>query len=45
MEWDTAAGQVVAQCAGVRVVSHESGKEMCYNKASLLNPWFIVERI
>ncbi len=45
MEWDTAAGQVVAQCAGARVVNHETGSELRYNKASLLNPWFIVERI
>ena len=45
MEWDTAAGQVVAQCAGARVVNHETGSELCYNKESLLNPWFIVERI
>jgi 3'(2'), 5'-bisphosphate nucleotidase len=45
MEWDTAAGQVVAQCAGARVVDHETGKELAYNKESLLNPWFIVERI
>jgi len=45
MEWDTAAGQVVAQCAGARVVNHGTGEEMRYNKTSLLNPWFIVERI
>ncbi|MBI5063097.1 MAG: 3'(2'),5'-bisphosphate nucleotidase CysQ [Desulfatitalea sp.] len=44
MEWDTGAGQVVAQCAGARVVAHATGKELGYNKASLLNPWFIVER-
>ncbi len=44
MEWDTAAGQVVAQCAGARVVNHQTGDELSYNKASLLNPWFIVER-
>lgn len=45
MEWDTAAGQVVAQCAGARIVHHETGRELSYNKESLLNPWFIVERI
>ena len=45
MEWDTAAGQVVAQCAGARIVNHETGRELRYNKESLLNPWFIVERI
>jgi 3'(2'), 5'-bisphosphate nucleotidase len=44
MEWDTAAGQVVAQCAGAKVVNHETGMELRYNKESLLNPWFIVER-
>jgi 3'(2'), 5'-bisphosphate nucleotidase len=44
MEWDTAAGQVVAECAGACVVEHATGVGLAYNKESLLNPWFVVMR-
>lgn len=44
MEWDTAAGQAVAECAGAKVYAYESGLPLGYNKADLLNPWFVVER-
>jgi 3'(2'), 5'-bisphosphate nucleotidase len=44
MEWDTAAGQAVAEAAGARVLQYENRTPMRYNKESLLNPWFIVER-
>ena len=44
MEWDTAAGQAIAVAAGVRVVRHDNGHPLAYNKENLLNPWFIVER-
>ncbi|MDX9787751.1 MAG: 3'(2'),5'-bisphosphate nucleotidase CysQ [Desulfobacterales bacterium] len=44
MEWDTAAGQAIAACAGARVVRHDTGTPLVYNKENLLNPWFIVER-
>ncbi len=44
MEWDTAAGQAIAEVAGAAMIAYESGKPMRYNKADLLNPWFIVER-
>jgi len=44
MEWDTAAGQVVAEQAGANVLVHDTGKPMEYNKPDLLNPWFIVSR-
>jgi 3'(2'), 5'-bisphosphate nucleotidase len=44
MEWDTAAGQAVAQCAGARMHAYESGVALKYNKQDLLNPWFIVDR-
>lgn len=44
MEWDTAAGQAVAQCAGARVYVHESGDDLKYNREDMLNPWFVVER-
>lgn len=44
MEWDTAAGQAIAVASGARVVRHDNGQPLTYNKADLLNPWFIVER-
>ncbi|UTF49416.1 3'(2'),5'-bisphosphate nucleotidase CysQ [Desulfomicrobium sp. ZS1] len=44
MEWDTAAGQAVAVHAGCRVNRHDTGEPLHYNKQSLLNPFFIVER-
>ena len=44
MEWDTAAGHAVVECAGARIYNHFSGKPIHYNKEDLLNPWFIVER-
>jgi 3'(2'), 5'-bisphosphate nucleotidase len=44
MEWDTAAGQAIAVAAGARVVRHDDGKPLAYNKENLLNPWFIVQR-
>ena len=44
MEWDTAAGQAIAECAGAKVLIYEAGLPLAYNKESLLNPWFIVER-
>jgi 3'(2'), 5'-bisphosphate nucleotidase len=45
MEWDIAAGQVVAEAAGATVLRHDNGKPLTYNKENLLNPWFIVERM
>ncbi len=44
MEWDTAAGQAIAVASGARVVRHDSGRPLAYNKENLLNPWFIVTR-
>jgi len=42
MEWDTGAGQCIAQCAGA-TVSLFTGEALDYNnKESLLNPLFIV---
>lgn len=43
MEWDTAAGQAIVECAGGRVLEHKSGLPLKYNKENLLNPWFIVK--
>lgn len=42
MEWDTAAGQAVVESAGGKVVDHETGDSLLYNKRDLLNPWFLV---
>lgn len=44
MEWDTAAGQAIAVASGARVVRHDDGNALAYNKENLLNPWFVVER-
>jgi 3'(2'), 5'-bisphosphate nucleotidase len=41
MEWDTAAAHAILLEAGGKMVDDGSGKEMRYNKASLLNPHFI----
>ncbi len=43
-EWDTAAGDAVARCAGAEVVRSEDGEPLVYNKENLLNPYFIVQR-
>jgi 3'(2'), 5'-bisphosphate nucleotidase len=45
MEWDTAAGQAICEAAGVKVISLETNMELLYNKESLLNPWFKVQKI
>ena len=44
MEWDTAAGQAVAEGAGALLLRHDNEKPLTYNKQNLLNPWFIVSR-
>jgi len=44
MEWDTAAGQAIAENSGAEVVQAENGERLRYNKEDLLNPWFIVRR-
>lgn len=42
MEWDTAAGQAIAELAGCTVINYENKARMNYNKENLLNPWFVV---
>lgn len=42
MEWDTAAGQAVAEAAGCSVTEAESRQPLRYNKEDLHNPYFIV---
>ena len=44
MEWDTAAGQAIAEGAGASVVEFGTRKPLVYNKEDLHNPWFIVQR-
>ncbi len=44
MEWDTAAGDAVARCAGAEVVRSVDSQPLEYNKEDLLNPWFIVRQ-
>lgn len=43
MEWDTAAGQAIAECAGKEVINYKTGERLNYNKKDLLNDWFIVK--
>ncbi|NVO18274.1 MAG: 3'(2'),5'-bisphosphate nucleotidase CysQ [Bacteroidetes bacterium] len=44
MEWDTAAGHAIALHAKCQVFNPETSEAIIYNKESLLNPFFIVER-
>jgi 3'(2'), 5'-bisphosphate nucleotidase len=44
MEWDTAAGQAIAEGAGCRVYRYDTRAPLNYNKKNLLNPFFVVER-
>lgn len=43
MEWDTAAGQAIAEAAGKQLLDVSTGAPMRYNKNDLLNQWFIVQ--
>jgi 3'(2'), 5'-bisphosphate nucleotidase len=44
MEWDTAAGQAIAENAGANVVRYDNQQTLTYNKEDLYNPFFIVQR-
>lgn len=44
MEWDTAAGQLIVEEAGGRVVEAGSNRPLRYNKADLRNPRFIATK-
>jgi len=44
MEWDTAAGQAIAENAGGKVLRYDTQEPLTYNKEDLYNPWFIVSR-
>jgi 3'(2'), 5'-bisphosphate nucleotidase len=41
MEWDSAAGHVIARSAGCRLVDINNGSDLTYNKKDLYNPSFI----
>ena len=41
MEWDIAAAHIVLTEAGGHVIDHETGRELRYNKPSMLNPYFV----
>jgi 3'(2'), 5'-bisphosphate nucleotidase len=43
MEWDTAAGHAVVKFAGKNIYQFGKKEPLVYNKANLLNPWFVVE--
>ncbi len=43
MEWDTAAGQAIAEAAGKQVLRIDNGKPLRYNKENLQNPYFVVK--
>ena len=43
MEWDTAAGHAIATASGAKVYRADNGGPLLYNRADLLNPWFVVE--
>ncbi len=42
MEWDTAAAQIIVEEAGGNVLKYEDKEKVSYNKAHLLNPYFVV---
>lgn len=44
MEWDTAAAHAVALFAGCRVTQGDEQSDLLYNKKSLLNPSFVIQR-
>ncbi len=44
MEWDTAAGQIIVEEAGGKVVDFETRRPLRYNKENLLNPFFLAYR-
>lgn len=45
MEWDTAAGHIIAEEAGAVITRHDNGEPLSYNKENLLNPFFIVSAL
>lgn len=44
MEWDTAAGQAICEHVGFELMDWITKKPMQYNRAQLLNNWFLVQK-
>jgi 3'(2'), 5'-bisphosphate nucleotidase len=44
MEWDIAAGQIIVEEAGGKVIDFLGEKSLIYNKEDLRNPWFVAFR-
>lgn len=42
MEWDTAAGHIIAEETSKKVLKYPEMIPLKYNKEDLLNPWFVV---
>ena len=42
MEWDTAAGHIIATESGANITRYDNKQPLTYNKENLLNPYFIV---
>jgi len=42
-EWDTAAGHAIVEQSGSQIFQTDMKTPLKYNKADLLNPWFIVK--
>lgn len=40
MEWDTGAANAIAAASGCRVLNHDTGQPLVYNKPCLTNPFF-----
>lgn len=45
MEWDVAAGIIIAQEAGATVYRFDNQQQLTFNKQNLLNPFFIVSSL
>lgn len=43
MEWDTAAAHAISFYAGCKIYTRDNQQTLAYNKASLINPSFIVQ--
>lgn len=44
MEWDTAAGQIIVEESGGRVLEYKTQTALGYNKKDLVNPYFLANR-
>ena len=44
MEWDTAAGQIICEEAGFKVVDLKTMKQIVYNRENLINNYFIAKK-